>query len=120
MRRVDCRVGEINVICTDAERSLRFYRDILGFEVLGEEEGCWHLTCGETKFLLLPIASTARKPPKYCTEPTFSVDLLVPDLQAAKKLLESKGVDFVEEISPNEERFFIRDPDGLVLEIIQS
>lgn len=120
MGKINCRIGEINVVCTDAEKSLRFYRDILGFEVLGEEGGCWHLACGETKFLLLPFAGSPRKPPKYCAEASFSVDLLVSDLQATKKFFESEGVDFVKEVSPNEERFFIRDPDGLVLEIIQS
>lgn len=78
------------------------------------------LACGDTKFLLLPVASSTRRPPKYCTEPTFSIDLLVPDLQVAKELFESEGVDFVEEIPANEARFFIRDPDGLVLEIVQS
>ena len=84
----------------------------LGFEVLGEEGGCWHLACGERKFPLLPIASNAYKPPKHYAEPHFSVDLLVRDLQATKKLLGSEGEDLVTEVPPNEGRFFIRDPDG--------
>ncbi|NRA08957.1 MAG: VOC family protein, partial [Myxococcales bacterium] len=28
------RFGEINVVCTDRDRSLAFYRNVLGFEVL--------------------------------------------------------------------------------------
>jgi catechol 2,3-dioxygenase-like lactoylglutathione lyase family enzyme len=120
MGRIDCRVGEINIICTDAGKSLRFYRDILGFDVLGEERGCWHLACGDTKFLLMPFAGGPGTRREYCAEPAFSVDLLVPDLRATRELFESEGVDFVEGFQADEERFFIRDPDGLVLEIIQS
>ena len=30
-------IGVINIICTDLERSLEFYRDVLGFEVLEKE-----------------------------------------------------------------------------------
>jgi len=119
MEKINCAIGEINIICTNAEKSLRFYRDILGFDVLDEDDGCWHLVCCETKFLLLPVA-TSRKPPKYCLEPCFSIDLVVPDLEKTKRLFESEGVEFIKEFPPNEERFFIRDPDGLVLEVIQA
>ena len=114
------RIGEINIICTDAERSLRFYRDILGFEVVAEEAGCWHLVCGDTRFLLLPFAGVERRPPKYCSEPGISFDLLVPDLRHAREYLEAEGVEIDQDHPPNEERFFVRDPDGLVLEVIQA
>lgn len=117
---MECNVGEINIICTDAENSLKFYRDILGFNVLSEEGGCWHLTCGDAKFLLLPFARDSRQPAKYCSEPCFSIDLIVPDLQKAKQYLESEQVEIDMDFPPSEERFFIRDPDGLILEIIQS
>lgn len=115
-----CSLGEINIVCTDAERSLRFYRDILGFEVLGEEKGCWHLGCGDSRFLLLPFAEGSRRPPKYCSEPCVSLDLVVPDLERAREYFESEGVEIDKDYPPNEERFFMRDPDGLVVEVIQS
>ena len=117
---MEIRIGEINIVCTDAERSLRFYRDILGFEVLGEDAGCWHLACGDAKFLLIPVAADARRPPKYCSEPCFSIDVVVSDLRQARKHFESEGVELDKDYPPNEERFFIRDPDGLVLEVIQA
>ena len=117
---MEIRIGEINIVCTDAERSLRFYRDILGFEVLGEDAGCWHLACGDAKFLLIPVAADARRPPKYCSEPCFSIDVVVSDLRQARKHFESVGVELDKDYPPNEERFFIRDPDGLVLEVIQA
>lgn len=117
---MESTIGEINIVCTDAERSLRFYRDILGFEVLDQDAGCWHLACGDTRFLLLPLAGNARRPPKYCSEPCFSIDLVVSDLRHAMEHFESEGVEIDKDYPPSEERFFIRDPDGLVLEVIQS
>ena len=49
-------IGEINVICTDIEESLYFYRDILGFSVVEQEDETWHLACGKQSVLLLPVA----------------------------------------------------------------
>ena len=117
---MECSIGEINIVCTDAERWLRFYRDVLGFELLGEERGCWHLGCGTSRFLLLPLAGGSRRPAKYCSEPSFSIDLVVSDLQKAKEYFESEGVEIDKDYPPNEDRFFIRDPDGLVLEVVES
>jgi catechol 2,3-dioxygenase-like lactoylglutathione lyase family enzyme len=113
-------VGEINILCTDAFRSLLFYRDVLGFEVLSEEEGAYHLRCGGIGFLLLAVAKTARLQLPYCATPEFSIDLLVEDLKATYDHLQSHKVTFVSEWKPNASRFFIRDPDGLVFEIIQK
>ena len=114
------RIGEINIICTDLERSLLFYRDVLGFEALQPEGPSWHLACGNVKFLLLGVAELARKQLPYCTSPEFSLDLLVPDLREARRRFESANVTFIAEFPPSNDRFFIRDPDGLVIEIIQS
>jgi catechol 2,3-dioxygenase len=115
-----CRVGEINIICTDLERSLRFYRDVLGFAVLNAEGPAWHLTCGETKFLLLGVAQRGHDRLPYCQMADFSIDLMVPNLDEARRHLSAAGVEFISETAPSPSRFFIRDPDGLALEIIQS
>ena len=40
------KLGEINIICTDVEASLRFYRDVLGFTPTTDEEGFYHLQFG--------------------------------------------------------------------------
>jgi catechol 2,3-dioxygenase-like lactoylglutathione lyase family enzyme len=115
-----CRIGETNIICTDLERSLRFYRDLLGFEALEPEGPAWHLACDGRKFLLLGVAGRSREPTPYCEVAEFSLDLLVDDLREAKRRFEAAGVQFVSEFEPSADRFFIRDPDGLVLEIIQA
>lgn len=114
------KIGEINIICTDAERSLGFYRDTLGFDIESEKDGCWHLTCGAFRFLLLPFAAPRKEHPTYCSEPTFSIDLIVADLETAKNDLESKGINILSDPAPNDHRFFIRDPDGLIIEVIRA
>jgi catechol 2,3-dioxygenase-like lactoylglutathione lyase family enzyme len=112
--------GEINIICTNIEESLHFYRDLLGFEVLEEEDGCYHLRCSAHLFLLLPVASGSAKIVPYCSIPTFSVDLMTPDLQAAYQYIESQGVQFERHWTPGARSFIIRDPDGLIWEIISE
>jgi catechol 2,3-dioxygenase-like lactoylglutathione lyase family enzyme len=117
---VTCRVGEINIICTDAERSLKFYRDLFGFESIGEEEDAIHLRCGQMRLLLLPVATSEADRMPYCSVAAFSLDILVEDIQQTVEKLRSAGVEFASEWSPGDAHVFIRDPDGLVLEIIQA
>ena len=113
-------IGEINIICTDAARSLAFYRDVLGFSVEGEEEGCWHLSCDDTFFLLLPFAAPRPEVPAYCSEPAYSIDIVVSDLEAAMKHFESSKVMIMDDPAPSDQRFFIRDPDGLPIEVVRT
>ena len=115
-----CRIGEINIVCTGAERSLRFYRDLLGFEVVGQEENAHHLRCGETQFLLLPVAGSEGDRSPYCSVATISVDILVSDISEAVERLRAAGVEFASAWIPGGTRVFVRDPDGLVLEVIQA
>ncbi len=112
------KVGEINIICTDIERSMTFYRDLLGFEVLSEEDGAWHLLCGGVAFLLLPVAMNASDKKPYCVEPGVSFDLMVQDIQIAFNYFKDNDVEFEMELKEDCSYFFIRDPDGLVIEIV--
>lgn len=113
------QVGEINVICTNLEASLVFYRDILGFKVTGEERGAVHLDCGGQSFLLLPYAKNKREPQPYVSTTEFSVDLLVNDLKSAYEYLQDKQVQFAQVYQESEGYFVIRDPDGLCIEVVQ-
>ena len=114
-----CTIGEINIVCSDLHRSLKFYLDVLGFEAIEQEGPAYHLRCDGVRFLLLAVAHDAKNPPAYCAMPEFSVDLMVDDLEEAYAHLRSHQVTFVTEWEPNRDRFFIRDPDGLVFEVIQ-
>jgi catechol 2,3-dioxygenase-like lactoylglutathione lyase family enzyme len=115
-----CRIGEVNIISTDAERSLRFYRDLLGFEVVRQEKGAYHMRCGATKFLLLPVAESENDRRPYCTVATVSVDILVGDIREAVERMREAGVEFASEWKPGDSHVFIRAPDGLVLEVIET
>jgi catechol 2,3-dioxygenase len=113
-------IGEINIICTDLDRSVRFYQDVLGFEVLEQENRACHMRCGQTRFLLLAIAQSKPPRPPYGQTPEFSIDLMVGDLAGVVVYFKAHRVEFVAEWVANEKRAFIRDPDGLVFEVIQS
>ena len=115
-----CRIGEINIICTDLDRSLCFYCGLLGFEARQQEGPGWHLACDGARLLLLAVATTGREPTPYCQMAEFSLDVLVEDLDAARRDCEQAGVRFVTGFPATAERFFIHDPDGLVVEIIRS
>ena len=111
--------GETNIICTDAERSLRFYRDVLGFRFVEEERGAFRLAAGERTILLLPFASDQRPRSPYCSAPEFSFDLYVESIQEAFLYLKNHDVEFIREWEEGSSNCIIRDPDGLVLEIIE-
>ncbi len=113
-------LGEINIICTDIQRSLHFYVDILRFEILEQEEDCYHLRCDNHLFLLLPVAHSPLEMTPYCSVPTFSADLLTPDLESAYHYFLSHNITFERLWQPQARSFIIRDPDGLVWEIIAS
>jgi len=113
-------VGEINIICTDVQRSLHFYHDVLGFAIVEEEGDAYHLRGVDASILLLPAASNAAPDGPYCSYATISLDLLVEDAQAAAAYLQEQGVLFERDWAPDRINFFIRDPDGLVLEVIEA
>ncbi|MBT7616643.1 MAG: hypothetical protein HN590_05090 [Calditrichaeota bacterium] len=48
----------------------------------------------------------------------MSFDLLVEDAKAAFDFFKEHSVEFEMELEPNGSYFFIRDPDGLVIEIV--
>ncbi len=112
-------LGETNIICTDADRSLRFYKDLLGFEYVEQDHGAHRLRSGSAFLLLLPIAAESRKKTAYGAEAAVSFDLAVEDLAETYQYLQDNGVD-MDDIRTDEGYFIIRDPDGLALEIVEK
>ncbi|MCB0713761.1 MAG: VOC family protein [Ignavibacteriae bacterium] len=111
--------GETNIICTNAEASLHFYRDILGFTFVEEEGGAYRLAAGERTYLLLPLATEERPEHPYCSTPEFSLDLYVENVSEAYTYLKESGVTFARHWEEGKPSCIIRDPDGLVVEVIQ-
>ena len=83
-----------------------------------EEDGCYHLRCSTHLFLLLPVAGTAAEIVPYCSTPTFSVDLVTSDIEATFNYMERQHVQFERRWELGKRSFIIRDPDGLIWEII--
>ena len=136
----------VGIIVSDLERSLKFYRDVLGFEVVEEVdliEGkkvslgvgiddarlqLAHLRVGSgpTRIELLHYISPKGKP---LSPNTRSNDIgvghaafRVRDIQKYYERLKSAGVRFIsaiQESSTREKFCYFYDPDGAILEIIE-
>ncbi len=114
------RFGEFNIVCKDLEKSLHFYQEILGFEFVEKDSGAIRLKFGANYFLLLPFAKNENVKSPYCEKPSFSFDILTDEISEAKKYFISKGVIIEDEETEENESFWIRDPDNLVIEVVSS
>ena len=112
--------GEVNIICSDQQKSLLFYRDVLGFTVTTDDEGFYHLQFDGNQYLLLPIAKHNESVLPYGSVPQFSMDLMVDDIEAAYDYFKAQKVKFAQEWTKGEPMFVIRDPDGLAWEVVKS
>jgi catechol 2,3-dioxygenase-like lactoylglutathione lyase family enzyme len=111
------KIDHVPVIITDLERSRHFYKDILGlreinrprtfdFMVLWFDLGDQHL------HLLLKDQADTLSPRHFA--------LRVPDARRAREHFKSNGIACQETTPiPGADRFFVNDPDGNRIEIIQ-
>jgi catechol 2,3-dioxygenase-like lactoylglutathione lyase family enzyme len=111
------KLDHVSVLITDLERSRRFYRDLLGmtpihkprtfdFEVLWFDLGDQHLHC------LLKDKPDTNSPRHFA--------LRVSDCAAARQYFKGLGLAVQETtLIAGADRFFIHDPDGNRIEIIQ-
>ena len=111
------KLDHCSIIITDVERSRRFYRDLLGlkeihkprtfdFTVVWFDLGDHHI------HLLLKDDADTISPRHFA--------LRVKDITQARAHFKSHGIDMEETTEiPGADRFFIRDPDGNRIEIIE-
>ena len=117
------------LVVRDAERSKRFYLDVLGASLYREYGGTSVVLQFQGMWLLLVTGGgpTPDKPDVTFAPPsdpstvTHELTLRVPDCRAAYDELRSRGAEF---LAPPVEyeyeiRAFFRDPDGHLLEISQ-
>ena len=107
------RTDFISVPVTDMERAKRFYKDTLGLPRISER-GFPEYQLGENVSLyLLQMENIGRS---FEGPHTASIALRVPDVAAAQKELEAKGVSFDFGESPFDtgvcHMALFRDPDG--------
>lgn len=122
-------IHHIAIICSDYERSKRFYTETLGMRVLAEnyraERQSWKLDLALGDQYVVELFSFPSPPPRPSPEACGLRHLafVVTDVAAATAQLEAAGVA-VEPIRVDpftDKRFtFFKDPDGLPLELYEA
>jgi glyoxylase I family protein len=122
------RVDHVEIVPRDAEKTIDFYVNILGFRITSRNEvkmppmkEVIYLSLGDT---VIEIISTDDPGPK--SEAPWEVGyrgiaLEVEDMAAAVDYLQGKGIDIAMEPMDlgDSLRGEIRDPDGLIIELRQ-
>ena len=49
------KIGELNLRCKDVEKSLNFYQQALGFELVEREGDCARIQLDDRQLLLMPL-----------------------------------------------------------------
>jgi catechol 2,3-dioxygenase-like lactoylglutathione lyase family enzyme len=111
-------IDHVSVLITDLAKARWFYRDVLGLPEIAKPKtfdfvALWFdLGNGDTLHLLQKPAPDARSPRHFA--------LRVPDINAAREHFRAHGVAMQETGPiPHCDRFFVFDPDGNRIEMIQ-
>ena len=110
-------IDHVSVIITDVERSRRFYRDVLGLKEIAKPKTfdfvvLWFDLGNQHLHLLLKEKPDALSPRHFA--------LRVADVGAARGHFRAHSIPTEETTPiPGADRFFLRDPDGNRIEIIQ-
>jgi len=115
------------LVVSDIERSIAFYRDVVGAELVREYGGTSAVFSFNGAWLLLVTGGepTEDKPTVTFAAPadpdrvSHAMTIRVPDGMAAYETLRARGAEFLTApvTSEWEVRGFFRDPDGHLLEI---
>jgi catechol 2,3-dioxygenase-like lactoylglutathione lyase family enzyme len=111
------QIDHVSVVITDVERSRRFYRDLLGLKEIAKPRTfdfvvLW-FDLGNQQLHLLHRPQPDTPSPRHFA-------LRVADVRAARTYFQQRGVRIQETTPiPGADRFFILDPDGNRIEIIQ-
>ena len=111
------QIDHVSVIITDVERSRRFYRDLIGLKEINKPRMfdfvvLWFELGNHQLHLLLKDRPDTRSPRHFA--------LRVKDARAARAYFREHDVPTEETTPiPGADRFFIYDPDGNRIEIIQ-
>ena len=118
------------LVVSDYNRSLAFYRDVLGATVSQEMPGTLAFLefAGGQLILSVPGGPTQDKPTVTFAPPSepnlvsSEITIRVPDCHAAYRVLKERGAAFLTPPVdyPWEIRVFLRDPDGHLIELSQG
>lgn len=110
-------IHHCSIVVTDLERARRFYRDVLGLQETPVPSTfdfpvAW-FQFGDQQIHLLPRGHADPPSPRHFA-------LRVDDAQAWRQCLKEKGIAIQETTPiPGADRFFIQDPDGNLIELIE-
>jgi len=120
------RIDHIELVTADEERALRFYTEVLGFELRSRLEipglKLAYLDLGGTTVELMTYTELEPAPRSEGERLGYRMMALeVDDLQAALAALEAKGIacTWGPLVRPTYARAEIRDPDGNAIELRQ-
>jgi catechol 2,3-dioxygenase-like lactoylglutathione lyase family enzyme len=111
------QIDHVSVVITDVERSRRFYRDLLGLKEIRKPRTfdfvvVWFDLGNQHLHLLLKDRPDTLSPRHFA--------LRVTDAAAARAYFRTHGIATQETTPiPGADRFFVADPDGNRIEIIQ-
>lgn len=111
------QIDHVSIIVTDVERSRRFYRDLLGLSEIAKPRTfdfvvLWFDLGNQQLHLLHKPQADSRSPRHFA--------LRVADVPAARSYFQQNNVPIQETTPiPGADRFFLFDPDGNRIEIIQ-
>ncbi|MBD3675497.1 MAG: VOC family protein [Planctomycetaceae bacterium] len=131
-------VVDIAIVCSDFEKSLDFYHNLLGLEIVQEVEipatcasGAQlaprefrqvRLRAGETLIKLMEIESPPEQGSTQFRAGVRWLTFIIDDVPGTKAALEAKGVEFLSDpVAAPDARYIVcaTDPDGLLLEFVQ-
>jgi lactoylglutathione lyase len=131
-RDTTLRLTHVRLLVTDFADCFRFYRDVLGFEVLwGEEDGRYaDFKAGDAivalydRRLMAEAIGTADLPSEADAQDRAALIFTVQDVDAACEQLKARGVEFVTEPQDRPDwgirTAHFRDPDGNLIEVYRD
>lgn len=122
-------VNHIAIICSDYKESLRFYCEILGMEIISEEYRVERQSMmtklslnGEYLIELFTFPNTPARPtnPEACG--LRHLALSVEDIDEVLAELDNRNYPHepLRTLENGERLFFMKDPDGLPIEIVET
>ena len=104
------RVDFVSFLTQDLARAKRFYTEVLGLEVETEGESDMELRCGQVTLDIFDPSSIGQP---FAPSPA-GLALRVPDVDAARVELETKGLEFDGETIETSvcKQAWFKDPDG--------
>ena len=117
------KVGTVILLVSDIERSVKFYKDVLGLPVKTKSADWVEFFNRETTLALHPIKKGKNKSihKEIKTGTATLVGFMVSDLDSTAKILKENHVEFFKE--PKNESFgkhaIVKDPDGHLISVAE-